>query len=316
MRIHFWGARGSLPASVTADTIRTKIQSSLKLALENDLKQESDIDTFIDEVLPFEIKGTYGSNTSCVEIRGGDEFVVCDAGTGLRDFGNSQLERGINQATYHVFMSHLHWDHISGFPFFTPAYIPGNTVHIYGFHKNLEQAFRTQQDPPGFPLALRHMGGDIQFHVLDLKEEYDIAGFKVKGVRQRHPGASYGYSFEQSGKKCIYSTDSEHQEEADVEDYHFVEFCKGADVLIFDAQYNLAEHYFEKKSWGHSSNLVGVELAVRSSVKRLLLFHHEHTVGDAELEQYLTKTRRYLEIYDPDARLQIDLAHEGMEIEV
>lgn len=278
------------------------------------MSKEADIDDFIDNVLPFDIKGGYGCNTSCVEIQSGDDFIICDSGSGLRDFGNSQIKKGILSATYHIFQSHLHWDHIHGFPFFTPAYIPGNTVHIYGFHKQLESAFINQQNPPGFPLPMDQMGADIHFHVLKGKEEVRIGEVMVRGVPQQHPGGSFGYSFESMGKKVIYSTDSEHQKEADADDYYFVEFAKGADLLIFDAQYNLADHYLTKKSWGHSSNLVGVELAVRSEVKQLCLFHHEHTVSDSELEEFLVKTKRYLAIYAEDSPLQIDLAYEGMEI--
>jgi len=314
MQVLFWGARGSLPASVNHTTIRGKITRALKKSLDYKLTNEAEIEAFIDNNLTFDIKGGYGCNTSCVEIKSGEEYVICDSGSGLRDFGTAQIQKGIMAATYHIFISHLHWDHINGFPFFTPAYIPGNKVHVYGFHKQLESAFINQQEPPGFPLPLNQMGGTIEFHVLNHGEEKKITGLHIKGIAQKHPGASWGYSFEKDGKKVIYSTDSEHQAEADKEDYPFIEFSKNADLLIFDAQYNLADHYLTKKSWGHSSNLVGVELAVRSNAKHLCLFHHEHTVSDAELEKFLADTRRYLEIYNDEYPLRIDLAYEGMEI--
>ena len=316
MQVVFWGARGSLPSSVNHHTIREKISKALNQSLSVDLSSEADVESFIDNDLSFDIKGGFGCNTSCVEIKCGDEYVLCDSGSGLRDFGTSQVEQGIMSATYHIFMSHLHWDHINGFPFFTPAYIPGNTVHVYGFHKYLESAFVNQQNPPSFPLPLDQMAADIHFHVLEHGATTEVNGVTVSGVAQRHPGASWGYAFEKDGKKVVYSTDSEHQAEADAEDYHFIEFCKGADLLIFDAQYNLADHYFVKKSWGHSSNLVAVELAVRSQVKRLCLFHHEHTVSDGELEKFGADTRRYLEIYDDKSKLEIDLAYEGMLLDI
>ena len=313
--VYFWGSRGSLPYGISPATTRDKIENALRLAVQHGLDKEADIKSFIDTQLPFDVKASYGCNTSCVEIRGGSEFIVCDAGTGLRDFGNHVMQAGYKPPqTFHILMSHLHWDHIHGFPFFVPAFIPGNTVHIYGCHAELESAFVQQQEPPCFPLPLAAMGADIQFHALEAEKEYEIAGFQVYAVKQNHPGDSYGYAFRKDGKKIIYSTDAEHQEESERDDYYFFDFAGDADLLIFDAQYNLVDHFHTKRSWGHSSNIVAVEMAVKAKAKRLCLFHNEHTVNDHQLEKFLNDTRRYLKAHAPDAVLPIDLAYDGLSI--
>jgi phosphoribosyl 1,2-cyclic phosphodiesterase len=321
MKVHFWGARGSLPASLPASMVREKLFRALKEAAPYRFKGDDEIERFIDERLPFSIRGTYGTNTSCMEIREGKEYVICDCGSGLRDFGNYFLGlmksgKQVGPGVFHIFLSHLHWDHLQGFPFFVPAYIPGMEVNIYGGHGELERAFYGQQEPPYFPVPLKAMSAAIRFTVLEPGKAYDIDGLTVKTMPQNHPGGSYGYSFEKDGKKVVYSTDCEHKEDADRSDYPFTEFFRNADILVFDAQYALAEAISIKENWGHSNNMVAVELAVRAGVKHLCIFHHEHTSDDAALDKVLEDTRRYLGIYDASSTMQIDLAYEGLEIEI
>jgi phosphoribosyl 1,2-cyclic phosphodiesterase len=316
MNVRFWGTRGSLPASVTARQIREKISRAIRASRSWNLANEGWIETFIDRELPFAVRGGYGCNTSCVEIRGGQGYVLCDAGTGIRDFGNDFMRsgKGSSPAVFHIFLSHPHWDHIQGFPFFTPSYLPNQEIHIYGGHGDLQQVFERQQSAPCFPVPFRALGAKIQFHQLETDRSYEIAGFSVGLFRQNHPGGSYGYAFAGDGKKLVYSTDMEHGPEAEGEDYPFVALFRDADLLIFDAQYPLADAIGMKETWGHSSNLLGVELAVRSGVRRLCLFHSEPTSGDEDLDHFLAETREYLRIHSPASPLKVDLAYDGLEI--
>ena len=264
----FWGTRGSLPASITPQVLRSKIFKAIEASKGVKLNTEKEINGFIDNVLPLSVKGSYGSNTSCVEIRGGDGYILCDAGTGLRDFGDYIVaEKPKTPGHFHIFLSHLHWDHIQGFPFFTPIYVPGNRIDIYGYHSNLEDAFVSQQAPPFFPVPFDVLSADIRFNVLTPGKVYEIAGMRVMGAEQNHPGKSYGYSFEKNGKKLVYSTDSEHSKNAEDKNYPILELFKDADLLIFDAQYTLVDTMYSKENWGHSSNMVGVELSKKGRGK-------------------------------------------------
>ncbi len=319
MYVKFWGTRGSLPYSLTAEKMMKKLQKALKKSLKYKLKSDADIEAFIQNELPFAVRATYGGNTPCVEIHSGNELVICDAGSGIRDFGTEmarkQNEGGENiPSDFHIFISHLHWDHIQGFPFFPQAYIPGNRIYIYGYHENIEKIFRYQQNAVNFPVSISDMQADIRFVVLDVNKTYKVNGFKVKGVKQNHPGVSYGFSFEKDGKKVVYSTDAEHRQGLEKHKYKFLEFFKDADLLIFDAQYVLLEAFDTKKNWGHSSNLLAVELSVRSNVKRVCLFHHEHTSDDTYLDQFLSDTRKYLSMYARENSLKIWLAYDGMKV--
>jgi phosphoribosyl 1,2-cyclic phosphodiesterase len=318
MYVEFWGTRGSLPASMTSRQVREKISRAIRASQSHPLATDEAIGAFIDRNLPFAVRGSYGSNTACVEIGGQEEFVLCDAGTGLRDFGNAflRLGKGSSPAVFHLFLSHLHWDHLQGFPFFVPAYRPGNRIHIYGCHADIEEVFVNQQAAPCFPIPFHALAAAISFHTLEPAQSYEIAGLTVRAIRQNHPGASYGYSFGRGGQKVVYSTDMEHGPDVREESYPFLDFFRGAELLIFDAQYSLAEAIGPKEAWGHSSNLLGVELAVRAGVKRLCLFHSEPTWDDEALDRFLAESREYLRIHDPASPLLIDLAYDGLRIDL
>ncbi len=313
MKSIFWGTRGSLPASFLSGQIRFKLQHVLQLAQNQKLKTREAIDAFIDR-LPFPLQGTYGTNTSCVEIQGGCETVICDAGTGIRDFGQSVMKEsgGLSGRVFHLFLSHLHWDHIQGFPFFTPAYVPGNRIIIYGGHEALKTVFETQQSSPVFPIPLESMSADIAFQTLSPDRMYEIAGLEVRIMPQNHPGSSFGYRFSHDGKSIIYSTDSEHGKTCYDANYPFIDFFRNADILIFDAQYHHGDAVYTKENWGHSSNLIAVELAVRAGVKQLVLFHNEHTADDVALDIFLEGTRQYLYHHCPESQMDVQLAYDGL----
>jgi phosphoribosyl 1,2-cyclic phosphodiesterase len=302
---------------MTARVTREKIRGALRKSVNHDLSTDEKIEIFLDTELDFADRATYGGNTSCVEIDGGgDEYVVCDLGSGAREYGNAIMSKSIPQKSpvFNVFQSHPHWDHICGFPFFVPAYIPGNKIVIHGCHDTIEEAYRTQNSAPGFPVDFDMLGADIEFVKLEPGKEYTVAGMKVTAMEQYHSGDSYGYRFEKEGKVAVYSTDSEHKFESIDESYGFVEFFKNADLLIFDAMYSLADAISMKEDWGHSSNIIGVELAHRANVKQLCLFHHDPNSDDATISRILAETIRFEELSEEGDSLTVCAAYDGQEI--
>jgi len=229
--------------------------------------------------------------------------------------GNTVLATGGPRGhRFHVFMSHLHWDHIMGFPFFMPAYLPGNHVTIYGCHDRLEEAFRRQNAAPSFPVDFSRMEAHIEFVRLEPERDYEIAGMRVRAKRQRHGGDSYGYRLERHGKVVVYSTDSEHKQDDPEEVRAFVEFFREADLVIFDAQYSLADAISVKEDWGHSSNVVGVEMCQLARARRLCLYHHEPIFDDERIAGLLAETRRLEEITRGDHRVEVHAAYDGLEL--
>ena len=320
MQAHFWGTRGSLPVGADGAEIRQKIRQALIKANGRRFDGAAAVERFIDSELEFPLRYSYGGNSSCMEIVGGEHYTVCDMGSGLRCLGQEVMrKRGSEQGqTYSFFMSHVHWDHIMGFPFFPPAYMPGNTIRIYGGHSVavLEEAFRRQHAAPCFPVQWDHLGATIELVHLDADRWYDIAGLRVRAKLQPHPGESYGYRFEQNGKALVYSTDAEHKLQSDSDTEGMVEFYRDADLVVFDAMYSLSEMINSKVDWGHSSNIVGVDLCLRARAKHYCMFHHEPAHNDETIHNILSETQRYAEIVGENQALRVSAAYDGLVIDV
>ena len=317
MIIRFWGTRGSLPVAIGIRGIRAKLHDALLAARGHKLDTSRAIESFIEHELPFSVGGSFGGNSSCVELAtGGEEFVLCDLGSGVREFGAGVLvQRGPERrSVFNVFLSHLHWDHIDGFPFFAPSYIPGNRIRIYGCHKSMREVFIRQQSAPCFPVDFQSIGATVEFVELEPGRSYNIAGLSVLPFPQNHPNESYGYRFTREDKVVVYSTDSEHKYQSLEPSHPVIDAFRDADVLIFDAQYSLAEQTSSKEDWGHSSNIIAVELAHMAGVKHLVMYHHEPMCDDRALETILNETRRYAELSVPDSKLKISSAYDGLEI--
>ncbi len=334
MKVRFWGTRGSTPSSVTAAKVREKVTAALKVACGVDLSAPGAVEAFVRERLSFEDCGTFGTNTSCVQLDAGDTdtYVLCDAGSGIRDFAAHLQSTGRlkHPATFHIAFSHLHWDHIQGFPFFAPAFMPQHTIILHSHHAGLEEAIRGQMAAPYFPIGFDALPAKIHFDVTDCGGPFDWGGFTVRSIEQDHPGLSYGFRFERDGRTVVYSTDSEHKLDSSNGDYPFVAFFDGADVLVFDAQYTLIDATFSKANWGHSSNVMGVELAARAGVSHLVLFHAEPGSTDAALIAFEEATREYRDtlcgrkpaLHRPGEEAfgsclsKVTQAYDGLEIEI
>lgn len=239
---------------------------------------------------PCETNLRYGGNTACVALEApGCEPIVLDLGTGLRYWGDTLPQDGSFRGA--ALITHLHWDHVQGLPFFVPVDRPGAQFDIYGPPQDgltLEQAFEDFMRPPYFPVRFRDLRGDIRFHdVTDTDIAIGDAKVKVRSVP--HVGLTNGYRIEMGGAVVAYISD--HQQPQDgsltVAD-HVVELCEGADVLIHDAQYTPAE-FAEKRHWGHCTVEYAVEVASVSKVKTLCLFHHDPSHGDDAVDAMLDR---------------------------
>ncbi len=319
MKARFWGTRGSIPVALTSDTIRAKLVAALGAAQGKRLDTPAEIESFVEQ-LPFAVRGTYGGHSSCLEIERGnapasDSHILFDFGSGARGLGQAMLARhGQAPQTYHVFMSHLHWDHIMGFPFFTPAYIPGNRIVIHSGHPDVAEAFVRQQEHPGFPVGFDFLGATIEFDVIEPGRRIAIADFHVTAKKQRHGGDSYGWRLEYDDRVVVYSTDSEHRLEDLDERAAFGAFFAGADLVVFDAMYSLADAISVKADWGHSSNIVGVELCQIGGARRLALYHHEPASDDAQIDRVLEETRRFEALTREGDPLEIISAYDGLAV--
>lgn len=266
MQVTFWGVRGSSPIS-SPDTIQV------------------------------------GGNTSCVQVMLSDGTpLLLDAGTGLIRFGEAWKQSSTH---FHILLSHAHWDHIQGFPFFSPAYLPEHRISVYGpRHKDytLEAILAQQMKAPFFPVELSTMQADLSFQEL-LAEEFYIGEAKITTAPFYHPGGVLGFRIEEKGKVLVFATDMEYSHDAIPE--RLVAFAQGADVLIFDAQYT-PEELAQKKGWGHSTHLTAAHLAKKAGVKKVMLYHHDPSHHD----DALFKMEREARVIFEDSFL----AYEGLQL--
>jgi len=249
LKIKFWGVRGSVP-SPSPDTIQV------------------------------------GGNTSCVEIvTGQDELVILDAGTGLRLLGKQLVQQQQHRSRrIHLLLSHTHWDHIQGLPFFAPLNFSDNHLTVYGADKptkTLKDVLRQQMSFEYFPVSLDELPARIDIQPLQ-EEHFQIGDLQIQTAAFNHPGGVYGFRIEQAGQTLVYATDMEYT--PDNLERKLIDFARHADVLIYDAQYTPAELKI-KAGWGHSTHLAAAHLAERAEVKRLLLFSHDPDHSDQTLEE-------------------------------
>jgi len=204
------------------------------------------------------------------------------------------MNQKISGATFHIFLSHFHYDHVQGIPFFAPAYAPSNQVIFHGGHKDIEKFLRRQMSEPFFPINFDMFGAKISFEEHSPGDVIEVCDSKITLFKQNHPGISFGYRIDSNQKSVVYSTDCEHTNAAHLKDYPFLDFIRGADLLIFDAPYTHSQSIGNREHWGHSSNVMGVELAARGDVQKLAIFHHDPNSTDENISEFCAHTRKFL----------------------
>ncbi len=238
----------------------------------------------------------YGGDTTCVEVMGGDnELIIIDAGTGIRALGNRLLTeecRDIN-----LLITHSHWDHLSGFPFFAPLYEEKCRINVYGprpTQASLRKIVSKTMGAPYFPIEFEDIKAEISFPIT-VEEAYDIGSIKVRTIPLRHPSKCVGYRLEEDGRAFVFMTDNEIERDYSnglcYEDY--VNFASGADLLFHDAEYSM-EEYAKTKGWGHSAYLHTVRFAMDAGVKALGLFHHNQDRTDEEIDAIVRECREFI----------------------
>ena len=323
MRVRFWGARGGIPTPMSEAELQDKIKTALQNAVGVDLTDREAIDRYVERLPPY-VASTAGGNTSCVELRVGDEVFILDCGSGLRMLGLDLMSEafGKGRGKAHVFLTHTHWDHVQGFPFFNPAYVPGNVFHFHSPYPDLQMRFEDQQREIFFPVPLDYMRATRTWEVLDPTETVNIEGVQVSLRLLSHPGGAYAYRFEHEGKVFVYATDGEYHRMDLESTAHYVEFFRDADLLIFDSQYSFEQAIDEKRDWGHSTPKMGAELAFRAGVKCLALFHHDPVASDERLWSAVDEAYHHLIFRSRSARqdanklTQVILAREGLSLDL
>jgi ribonuclease BN (tRNA processing enzyme) len=317
MDVKFWGTRGSIPTPLSSSALRQKFRRVLEGAAGLDLTDGNVVERYL-ERLPFELQYTVGGNTTCLEIRSGDQLLILDAGSGMRLLGLDLMQKGFAKGNQRadILITHTHWDHMQGFPFFPPAFIPNNHFTFSSPFADLAERFNQQQHAYFFPVPVSYMSARLEFNLISENKWHQIGNFRVYPIRLSHPGVTYGYRIEDGHSCLVMATDSEYQRVDRASTERYVEFFREADLLIFDAQYTLTQA-LDRLDWGHSTAMMGAELSHRAQVKRLALFHHDPNSSDEEVWSAKEQAEAYLmRRAVKDHPCEVLVAYDGLSLEV
>ena len=225
----------------------------------------------------------YGGNTSCLEIRAGSERIILDAGTGLRELGNQFMRDDVRRAS--LLLTHTHWDHINGFPFFKPAYVANRRFRIMAGHLDkmgVRDILAGQMAEPTFPVPLETMHGELDFEDFNAGDAFSLVpGVHVRTAKLKHPNGATGYRIEHEGKAVCYVTDTEHV--VGQPDQSVLSLIEGADLVVYDSTYT-DEEFPLHVGWGHSTWQEAIRLCRGANVKRLAIFHHDPDHDDVFMD--------------------------------
>ena len=239
----------------------------------------------------------YGGDTTCIEIRtASNDLIIVDAGTGIRRLGNQLVEDHCN--VYHLLITHSHWDHLIGFPFFTPLYLEESNIQIYRCPfpgKFIEEIVNKMMGPPYFPVRYSDLKAKITY-IEACPSEFQIGSVTVIPISLSHPNGGCGYKFIEAGKSFVFLTDNElgytHYNGLQASDY--AKFCENAELVFHDAEYT-PEEYAASIKWGHSAYTDTLEMALAAGVNRLGLFHLNSERTDADMDRIVDHCRQIIE---------------------
>lgn len=324
LKIKFWGVRGSLPSAPTPAEWTYHIEGVLRNFFSAGYRDISQVSKYI-KSLEEPVVGGYGTATTSVELRSGRSQIIIDGGSGIRMLSESIMQgtSGRAKGPFHILMTHFHWDHVIGLPFFTPHFIPGSEIHYYAVQSDLEALIRGIFKKPYFPVPFESLKAKIHFHILEPRKTFKIDDFTITPYQLDHPDPCWGYKVEAGGKTYAHCVDTEGTRVTPEELGSDLPLYQNVDVMYFDAQYTLPE-LAEKANWGHSAAQVGLEIALREGIRRVLFAHHD---PGARAEHVMELKRQTGEYYQSlmtkisENKEQInqviwDFAHEGLEIEL
>ncbi len=293
MQIKIWGCRGSLPSPLSPQVVQERISKAIEGFLMAGHNHASQIPGFLSTLSTPDVGG-YGGNTTCVEVKTQNHKIFIDGGSGIRLAGYDLMSGPVakGKGDVHILFTHFHWDHLIGLPFFIPLFIPGNNIHVYSVQPDLKTAFETIFKKPYFPVSIDKLGAKIHYHTLEPRKPYKIGDIQVTPYQLDHPDPCWGFRVENEGKVYSHCFDNECTRFTEADLGPDLPLYQNVDLMLFDAQYTLMEA-IERVNWGHASATLGIDLALREKIKRILFVHHDPASSDQKVSMVEDETRKY-----------------------
>ncbi len=308
MRIRLWGVRGSLATPLTSAQVRDKARALLSEATSADLASPQAIEAYLDRSSN---AWTYGGNTSCVEVALGDQVFILDGGTGLRSLSGQLMADGRGRTHgLNLLFTHFHWDHICGFPFFAPIYLPQRQIQVLSGRSDAEQLLATQMQGAHFPAKWDQLPSRIACRQLVEDQPNEIAGATIRILPLIHPDKAYGYRIDYRGRAVCYLTDTEVSKLPHRVAETYAKFVDGADVVIVDAMYGFLD-YHDHINFGHSTIFNFIDFFKETTINELVIFHHDPLASDNAVTRLRNDADRYKELVAPKAPWTLSAAREG-----
>jgi phosphoribosyl 1,2-cyclic phosphodiesterase len=318
MKIKFWGVRGSLPSSLNPQEWGQHFESLMNQFFTEGYSQKTDISTFIKKT-PLELIGGFGTATSCVEVTSADKkSIIIDGGSGLRTLSDQMIKLKNDEMIsdeFHILMTHFHFDHILGLPFFTPHFTKGKKIHYYTIQNDAEEIIRQMFKRPIFPVGFEHLEADIYFHKIEPYKKNLINGFEVKAYLMDHPDPCYGFRIEKDGQVYAHAVDNEAIRTTKAQLGFDSGLFEQANLLFFDAQYEEAD-MISRKGWGHGTCDRGFEIAHNFGVQQILFAHHDPSFSIQDSWNQKKKAMISYEKKFPSLKLKWDFAVEGQTVQL
>lgn len=290
-KIKFWGVRGSIPTCETPEQWEDHFAHILRSFFKEGYSRPEDIAPFL-KALPPQYLGGFGVETSCVEVAGDEMSLLVDGGSGLRRYGQMITPKLKGGEEHHLLLTHFHWDHLLGIPFFPPIFKKNQTVHIYAVQEDLEKNIRLKFSKPFFPVPFESVGANVVFHYLKPRVKVKIGEFDVTPYQLDHPDPCWGFKIEKDNLGYAHCVDTEGTRVSREDMGPDLPLYQGVNLMYFDAQYTLPE-LVEKSNWGHSAAQIGLDIALREDINYVIFGHHDPGATIKNLFELRKQTKEY-----------------------
>lgn len=316
MEIKFWGVRGSIPHSLDTNGWIGHIEKLFQEFFKSGYSRSEDVQTFLRQKHPA-YTGGFGTATTCVEVKDNAQSILIDGGSGIKMKSDDLEALQSPPSEYHILITHFHFDHIMGLPFFSPNFKKGCKVHYYSVQSETEEIVRSLFKKPCFPVTFESLSAEIHFHKLKVYEKNQINGFSVTPYKMDHPDECYGFKIEKKSKVYAHAVDNEGlrrtREQLGADSGLF----ENVDLLYFDAQYSEEDMNY-KKGWGHGTCNRGFEICTNFSVKQILFTHHDPAFS---IEDSWNQKKKAEEIFGSqfkkiNSQLIWDFAYDGLVVKL